>query len=174
MISIKATVHISIYFFETTQIYSQATSGRCQGVLADHRHQEDRDDLEDPRGGTNNTSMSPHTHTDTEMYLDFYLLSPRQCAYTLTLSPGSPGLPGGPEAPGGPGRPYSKRDHILPTPYINNATQRAIFAPLTLLLLPPPPSTRKVVAYGREECMMQYGTARRAVNPFCVFFLFFF
>lgn len=116
--------------------------------------------------------MSPHTHTLTQRCIWTLIFFHPDSVYILTLSPGSPGLPGGPEAPGGPGRPYFKRDHILPTPYINNAKQRAIFAPLTLPLPPPAPPTRKVVAHGREECMMQYGTARRAVNPFCVFFLF--
>lgn len=127
-----------MYFFETTQIYTQATSGRCQGVLADHQHQEDRDDLEDPRGRTNNKYES--THTLTQRCIWTFIFFPPDSVYRLTLSPGSPGLPGGPEEPGGPGRPYFKRDHILPTTNINNATQRAIFALLTLPLLPPPHS----------------------------------
>ena len=34
--------------FSTTVIYLQAASGQFQGVLADHQHQEDQDDQEDP------------------------------------------------------------------------------------------------------------------------------
>lgn len=34
--------------FVTTTMYLQAALGQFQGVLADHQHQEDRDDREDP------------------------------------------------------------------------------------------------------------------------------
>lgn len=53
-----------LFFFVTTTMYLQAASRQFQGVLADHQHQEDQDDPEDPYT-ENGTNMSTRTLTET-------------------------------------------------------------------------------------------------------------
>lgn len=44
-------------------MHLQAASGQCQGVLANHQHQEDQPDLQVPVM-ENNTNMSTHAQTE--------------------------------------------------------------------------------------------------------------
>lgn len=87
-------------------MYLQAALRQFQGVLADHQHQEDQDDPEDPYTENDTTWVHEHWLKRVSILLNL-CVGPIKCI--LTLSPESPGLPGGPEEPGGPGRPYFKQ-----------------------------------------------------------------